>query len=185
VRAPCSSIYQRPRRRPQHQQRSAEVRVPVHLLELASKVRRAKSRLRGELGRDPSQVEIARALKVSTKSLATLESTWLKHRESLPAFDSVGENGELPSILASDDLPADEILVRLQEDGQIANAFATLPPLLAQVLRRRYGLDGADHETLKQIGKSMRLSRERVRQLEMKALMILREKIDKITKIAA
>ena len=163
----------------------AEVRVPVHLQELANKVRRAKVSLRKELGRDPSQSEIARFLKVSKQTLKSLEREWPKHREALPSFDSVGEDGETPSYLASEDALADEILERSEEDGQIIEAIDRLPPLLARILRRRFGLGGVDAETLIQIGDSMNLSRERVRQLEKKALVVLRQKLDEITQVAA
>ena len=152
-----------------------EVRVPVHLQELAGKVRRAKVQLRRELDRDPTQNEIAGALKVSKKSLQTLDGDWLKYREALPVFDSVGEDGMTPAYLASEDALADEILSRRQEDGQIVDAIDRLPPLLARIVRRRFGLGGADQETLIQIGESMQLSRERIRQLEQKALSILRQ----------
>ena len=169
------------------QNQGSEVRVPVHLHDLASKVRRAKSQLHDKLGRNPSHIEIAGALKVSVKSIESLESAWLKHRESLPSFDSVGdsESGETPSYLASDTAPADEVLSRFQEDGQIIEAIAQLPPLLAQILRRRYGFDGTEHETLAEIGKSMQLSRERIRQLEVKARAILRDKLATIMLVAA
>lgn len=160
------------------QNQATEVRVPVHLHDLMSKARRAKDEFRDEHGRDPSQPELARILKVSPKSIATLESTWLKHRESLPSFDSVGEDGELPSQLTSSDAPVDAVLADLRQKDDIAVAIADMPPPLGQILRRRYGLGGADEETLKQIGESMDLSRERIRQLEMKALELLREKLD-------
>lgn len=163
----------------------AEVRVPVHLQELAGKVRRAKVQLRRELGRDPTQSEIARLLKVSKKSLEALDRDYPKYREALPVFDSVGEDGETPAYLASEDALADEILGRSEEDGQIVEAIDSLPPLLARILRRRFGLGGAEAETLIQIGDSMNLSRERVRQLEKKALTILRQKLDEITNVAA
>jgi RNA polymerase primary sigma factor len=164
----------------------AEVRVPVHLQELAGKARRAKIQLRKELGRDPNRSELATALKVSKKSLQTLEGTWLKYREALPMFDSVsGEEGETPSCLASDDPIADEVLARHQEDAQIAAAIARMPRLLAQIVQRRFGLDGVEQETLSQIGDSMQLSRERIRQLEKKALETLRRTLDEITAKAA
>jgi RNA polymerase sigma factor (sigma-70 family) len=161
---------------------STEVRVPVHLHDLASRARRAKDQLRKKLGRDPSRIEIASAIDVPVQSLAALDTAWLRHRESIPSFDSVsdGESGETPSYLTSDAPPTDEVLVRIQEEGQIAAAIADLPPLLAKVLRRRYGFDGGDHETLIQIGKSLRLSRERIRQLEVKALGMLRGKLGEI-----
>jgi RNA polymerase primary sigma factor len=167
------------------QNQATEVRVPVHLHDLASKARRAKDEFRDKHGREPSTAELARVLKVSTKSLVTLESTWLKHRESLPSFDSVGEDGELPSQLTSSDEPVDEILAVLQEDDRIAAAIADMPSTLGQILRRRFGLGGSSEETLKQIGKSMDLSRERIRQLEAKALELLRQKLDGIVNVAA
>ena len=164
----------------------AEVRVPVHLQELAGKVRSAKVQLRRELGRDPTQNEIARMLKVSNKSLQALDRDWPKYREALPSFDSVGgEEGETPSYLASDDALADEILSRREEDNQIVEAIDRMPPLLARIVRRRFGLGGVEPETLIQIGDSMNLSRERIRQLEKKALTVLRQKLDEITSVAA
>lgn len=168
-------------------QNSGEVRVPVHLHDLASKAGRAKKELRKKLGRDPDLNELAAALpKVSKKSLRTLEGDWLKYREALPSFDSVGgDEGETPSYLASGDALADEVLARHEEDGQLAEALARMPPLLAQILTRRFGLGGAAAETLFEIAATMQLSRERIRQLEKKALTILRSKIDEIAKVAA
>jgi len=162
-----------------------EVRVPVHLQELASKVRRAKVQLRRELGRDPRQSEIAHMLKVSKKSLQSLNGDWLKHREALPVFDSVGEDGSPPAYLASSEALADEMLSRHQEDDQLAAAIARMSPLLVQIVQRRFGLGGVEPETLIQIGESMQLSRERIRQLEKKALSILRQTLAEITNVAA
>lgn len=163
----------------------AEVRIPVHLHDLASKVTRARAKLRAELGRAPDQAELARDLGVSKKSIATLESAWLKHREAIPSFDSVGEDGSMPAYLTSDAALADEVLSRHQEDAQITAAVAKMSPLLAQIVRRRFGLDGDEPETLLQIGESMNLSRERIRQLEKKALTILRHALDQPASVAA
>ena len=163
----------------------SEVRVPVHLQELAGKVRRTVVEFRRTHGRDPSQDEIASLLKVSTRSLQTLDSGWLKHRESLPVFDSVGEEGDLPSHLASDVALPDEVLAIVQEDDRLIAAVASMPRQLAQIVRRRFGLDGSEPEMLREIGDSMHLSRERVRQLEQKALAILREKLGDVLHVAA
>ena len=155
----------------------AEVRVPVHLHDLATKAHREKVKFQREFGRDPDHAELACALKISEKSVRTLESAWLKHRESLPGFDSVGEDGVQPSYLASDGPLADEVLTRCQEDEQLAAAVADMPELLGGIILRRFGLGGGEPETLREIGKSMNLSRERIRQLEQKALRILRQTI--------
>ena len=163
----------------------SEVRVPVHLQDLAAKVRHAKVALRRELGHDPSQDEIALAIKVSKKSLHALAGDWPKYREAIPMFDSVGEGDAMPSSFASDGPLADEILVRHQEDDRLIAAVARMPRQLAQIVRRRFGLGGVEPEVLVQIGESMQLSRERIRQLEKKALAILREALVEVTDVAA
>jgi len=119
------------------------------------------------------------------RSLETPESSWLKHRESLSVFDAVGEAGTPPVHLVSDELRADEVLARHQEEGTLGAVIAGMPIQLAQILRRRFGLDGADPETLAQIGTTMRLSRERIRQLEKKALTAMRQKLDEVAAVAA
>jgi RNA polymerase sigma factor (sigma-70 family) len=156
------------------QNMGTEVRVPVHLHDLANKARHAREKLRRQLEREPTGDELARAMKVPRKSIETLQSAWLRHRESIPSFDSVGEDGTTPSYLASDAALADEVISGQQEEARIAELVGRMSPLLAQVLRRRFGLDGREAETLKEIGRSMQLSRERIRQLEQKALAILR-----------
>lgn len=164
---------------------AAEVRVPVHLQELAGRARRAREQLQRELRRDPTPAELARHLKVSQKSLQSLERNWPKYREALPVFDSVGEDGETPVYLTSDGPLADEVLSRNQEDGQLAAAIARMSPLLAQIVRRRFGLGGAEPETLFEIGETLQLSRERIRQLEQKALRLLRAILDEGASAAA
>ena len=87
----------------------SEVRVPVHLHDLANKARMAKADLREKLGRDPSPTELCKALKISAKTLTTLQNAWLKHRESIPTFNSVGDDGRTP-------LPSDERRPALRRD---------------------------------------------------------------------
>jgi RNA polymerase primary sigma factor len=153
---------------------NGEVRVPVHIQDLGAKVRKTRPLLFKKLGREPTHAELARALKTSEQSLRTLESTWLKHREPLPAFDSIGEDGEPPSQLASDAALPDATLAEHQRFTRLHEAVERLPPHLADVARRRYGLEG-DAQTLKEIGIAKGLSRERIRQLEVAALKLLKK----------
>lgn len=159
---------------------SVEVRVPVHLQDLASKVRQVKDKFQRERHRDPSLAELSQETNVSKKRLKALEHGWLKHPEALPLFDSSGEEGSRNVLLPSKDPRADEILVGQQKDAHIAAAVKRMPPLLAQIVRRRFGLEGDKPETLFQIGDSLHLSRERIRQLEKKALDILRRRLVKL-----
>jgi len=160
----------------------AEVRIPLHLQDLASKVRQTKAQLRQKLQRDPSLNEISRKLEVSKKRIQALEGDWLRYPEALPSFDSTGEEGLMPSFLASTDPSADKVLASRQEAACIATAIESMPRLLAQIVRRRFGLDGGVSETLLQIGESLQLSRERIRQLEEKALGLLRRRLVEIAK---
>jgi RNA polymerase primary sigma factor len=163
----------------------SEVRVPVHLHDLASRVSRAKRQLRHELDRNPTVPELAKMTDASIRSIAALQNgNWLKHREALPSFDSVsGEEGETPSYLASDDPPVDRVLTQHEGNCQIAAAIDQLPPILRLVVQRRFGF-GGNAEKLAEIGKDLRLSRERIRQLEHKGLVLLKRLLEQ-TDIAA
>lgn len=151
----------------------SDVRVPVHIQELASRVRRARKVLTAELGREPTRIEIAAYLKVSVKSMRTLESDWLKHRSSMPMSDSTAEEGEpLYTFVSPNPLP-DHDLIEREEHTKLVRALATLPPYLANILRKRFGL-GCDEHTLAMVGDELELSRERIRQLERVGLKQLR-----------
>jgi RNA polymerase primary sigma factor len=156
----------------------SDVRVPVHLHDLAAKVGQARKRLRQELDRPPTLAELAKATQEPIKRIVTLQSDWLKHREALPSFDSVsGEEGETPSYLASDEDPVDLVLTQHEGNCQIAAAIDKLPPMLGLVVRRRFGF-GGHAEKLAEIGKDLRLSRERIRQLEHKGLVLLKQLLE-------
>jgi RNA polymerase sigma factor (sigma-70 family) len=157
------------------QNQGSDVRVPVHLQDLMFRVRRAQTQLARELGRDPTRKEIAKELRVSEKNLQLLESNWLRHRQTMPMFDSVGDGeGQRPSKFVSDAEPVDQVLVQLQEDEKLVAMVDSLPSQLALVLRSRFGIGGDDPKTLDQIGAMIDRSKERVRQLLEKGLGLLR-----------
>lgn len=155
-----------------------EIRVPVHMQDIAAKAWRVRTKLQSELGRDPTTAEVAIEGKISPESLRTLETSWPRHREPLPTGDSVGE-GAQKVTLVSDAAPVDEVLDRLRADDRITAVVASMPPMLAQVVQRRFGI-GHDEETLAQIGRAFGLSRERIRQIEKKAIAFLRESLGPI-----
>lgn len=158
-----------------------EVRLPAHVHTFASKVRQTRVSLRQEMQREPSLKEVARKLEVSKESIQAIEGNLLKYPESLPTSDTAGEDAGSSAFLASSDPLADKEVTARQEAVRIAIALEEIPAQLSQIIRRRFGLDNDSAETLAQIGDSLKLSRERIRQLEEKALEILRRKLRELT----
>ena len=155
------------------------IRLPVHVVEAVNLVRRTSSRLEDELGRSPDVTEVATATGMDPGKVAAVR------RWSAPvlAYDTlVGEDGEatLLDLLAAD-LPPDVFtdpahvveLAALTADVR-AVLHDALDPRSAFVLVRRFGLDDREAATLEQISTDLHLTRERVRQLQNKALEQLR-----------
>jgi RNA polymerase sigma factor (sigma-70 family) len=149
------------------------VRLPVHLHERMGRFRQVGQRLRQRLGREPTAQELAEALQLS------IEKVRILHASSQPqlSLDSpVGDgHSRLGDFLADRTAinPAEAVLAG-ELRGQLHDALHTLPPREASILQARFGLDGREPRTLEAIGRELQLSRERVRQLEVKALAMLR-----------
>ncbi|MEX2551063.1 MAG: sigma-70 family RNA polymerase sigma factor [Nitriliruptoraceae bacterium] len=154
--------------------KARSVRLPVHVHELVAKVRRAEFELLQVLGRDPTDVEVAETLGISTERLLELR---LAGREITSLDRTVGEDGDttLGELVRDDDAPDPETcatteLARLE-------LLATLSELHERergVLELRYGLNGEDPATLEEIGERYGVTRERIRQIEKNVLAKLR-----------
>jgi RNA polymerase primary sigma factor len=150
-----------------------DVRMPVHLSTSRRKVLHAQKAFSQQNSRDPSQEEIAELSGVpldKVHAVRTLAMTPV----SLDA--PVGDEGDarFGDFLRSEDDAPDERLAQRRMLEQTAALLDTLTPREREVLRLRYGLDGENDHTLEEIGKSFSLSRERIRQIESKALAKLR-----------
>ncbi|MCA9718392.1 MAG: sigma-70 family RNA polymerase sigma factor, partial [Myxococcales bacterium] len=159
--------------------KSRTVRIPVHMLELQAKVRKATRAFEAANGRAPTQAELARELKVKRSRLAQLNHYLLEQPLSLdvtPGNDgdySILESLEDPSSPRPDEYMADAELLDSLREGVDA-----LPTIEADVLRKRMGLGGDKPMTLREIGEQYSLSRERIRQIQGKALRTLRERLE-------
>ena len=148
------------------------IHVPAYMVELIARWKEATRRLEDELGRPPTMHELTRAMKVPMKKLAII-------RRAVKAFHSsshtpMGEDGD---VLDLADLFEDFRQDRPEESVAASEEFQTILRLLetiderdAKVLRLRFGLEGKEPLTLKQIGQEVGLTRERVRQIELDAL---------------
>jgi RNA polymerase sigma factor (sigma-70 family) len=150
------------------------VRLPVHVHEMVAKVRRLEFELLQEIGRDPTDVEVADALGLTVERLRELR---LAGREVTSLDRTVGEEGEttLGDLVRDDDAPdPSEMATATAERDELAAALAGLHERERSVLELRYGLTDGEPRTLEEIGALYGVTRERIRQIEKKTLAKLR-----------
>ena len=153
------------------------VRVPVHILEANQRIRKATRSLSATLGRAPTNDELAEAIEMSTDKL---ERTMTHSGGQAISLDQqLGDDGDrermevFQSPEVEETTPFDDIANRALAD-QVRDVLHTLKPIEADVLRRRFGLDNEREVTLQEIATEYGLSRERIRQIQEKALSKVR-----------
>jgi RNA polymerase primary sigma factor len=150
------------------------IRLPVHVADQVRRVARARRVLAQKLNRDPTMAEIARESDLPERRVKEL----LELVEDPVSLETpVGDGDSLYSDLIEDEAtpqPESATAERLQA-VELRDALAQLEPRLRDVLERRFGLSGSNPQTLEHIGKELGITRERVRQLETRALKQLRQ----------
>jgi RNA polymerase primary sigma factor len=149
------------------------IRVPVHAIEFYNKVTKASRELTRQLGREPSKEEIAKRLEVSTEKI---EAVLRAVQDPIALQTPVGDEGsKLEDFVSDKDSPSpysDTEKHNITE--QIQKILRTLTPREEKVIRMRFGIGfGKDH-TLEEVGRQFCITRERVRQIEAKALRKLK-----------
>jgi RNA polymerase primary sigma factor len=146
------------------------IRIPAYMVELLSKWRRASSRLTEELGRTPTPEEVARVLGLPRKKLPIIKKA-IRIYNSTPQTDQAEAGWSLSEMVMDERLKSpDEELVNSDNLIHVMRMLETMDGREATVLRMRFGLDNNEPRTLKEIGESLGLTRERVRQIETEAL---------------
>ncbi len=146
------------------------IRIPAYMVELLSKWRRATARLNEELGRTPSNEEIARLLGLPKKKLPIIRKA-IRISNSTPQSDQTEAGWSLGDMVMDERLKApDEEMLDHDILRHAMELLGDLEEREATVLKLRFGLDGSDPKTLKEIGAELGLTRERVRQIETEAL---------------
>ena len=150
------------------------IRIPVHMVETITKVKKASSQLLHENGRDPSPEEIAKRLDMSVDRVREIMRI-AQDPVSLETPIGEEEDSHLGDFIPDDDAPAPAeaaSLVLLKE--QINQVLSTLTDREEKVLRLRFGLEDGRSRTLEEVGQQFNVTRERIRQIEAKALRKLR-----------
>jgi RNA polymerase primary sigma factor len=153
------------------------VRVPIHLIETQRQVRKIRRDLTQQLGRMPTTGEIAELAKLPVEKVEEVESGLLVHAVSLDRPQ--GDDDDANPLEVFIDPEADshsprEQLLSHDEKRELELLVGSLSPVEADVIRRRYGLDDEPEQTLQEIGNEYQRSRERIRQIEARALAKLR-----------
>jgi RNA polymerase primary sigma factor len=151
------------------------IRVPVHMKEMAQKVQRERHKLARQHGREPAADEIAARSGIPAHQVERA-LTLVQEPTSLDA--PVGEDGDatLGDLIEALDAVSPQAAAEATALRDcIVEALAELTPREEQIMRMRFGIGGASERTLKEIGDTFGVTRERIRQIEAKALQKLRE----------
>lgn len=150
------------------------IRIPVHMVETINKVKKTSSQLLHKNGRDPTAEEIAKELGMPVEKVRDIMRV-AQEPVSLETPIGEEEDSHLGDFIPDDDAPApaDAASMMLLKE-QLDDVLKTLTDREAQVLRLRFGLEGGHPHTLEEVGTEFDVTRERIRQIEAKALRKLR-----------
>jgi len=154
------------------------IRIPAYMVELLSKWRRASTRLAEELGRTPTPEEVARVLGLPRKKLPIIKKA-IRIYNLTPQTDQADAGWSLGEMVMDEQIrsPEDE-LVEHDNLTHVMRQLQVMDQREATVLRMRFGLGDQEPRTLKEIGETLGLTRERVRQIETEALAKLAESLE-------
>jgi RNA polymerase primary sigma factor len=159
---------------------SKTIRLPVHLVDKISKMRRTAMRLQEEFGREPTDEELGEELGITAARVAQMRMAAIRPA-SLDA--PIGDEDSNNFAEVVQDESADTPYEQLEEKTvtrMLQEMVKTLDPREATILRARFGLDGGSQKTLEEVGQKFGVTRERVRQIQNIALKKLRKMIEKM-----
>ena len=150
------------------------IRIPVHMVETINRLTRVQRVLIQELGREPTPTELAEKMGVSEEKVREIQKI-AQDPVSLETPIGEEEDSHLGDFIEDEKTltPSDSVTFTMLKE-QLLNVLDTLTPREEKVLRLRYGIDDGKPRTLEEVGKEFNVTRERIRQIEAKALRKLR-----------
>ena len=153
------------------------IRIPVHMVETINKVMRCQRRLTQELDREPTTEEIAKEMGMENEKV----EYFMKIKQDIASLDaSISKDGEDDSVLGDfiededRETPEDAAATQLLKE-QVAEIISTLSEREQKIIKMRFGIGGGKTHTLEEVGNEFSVTRERIRQIEAKALSKLRK----------
>ena len=155
------------------------IRIPVHMVETINKLLRTQRRLTQELNREPTSEEIAKAMEIEVEKVEHI----MKIKQDISSLDASIKDDEEESVLS--DFIEDEDTISPEESAtgqlmkeQIKTLLGALTEREQKILKLRFGLEDGKYHTLEEVGQEFSVTRERIRQIEAKALAKLRKHKD-------
>lgn len=153
---------------------SRTIRIPVHMVETINKLIRVNRQLAQELGRDPTPAEIAKEMGISESKVREIIKI-AQEPVSLETPIGEEEDSHLGDFIEDENAPAPaEVASNAMMREQLQEVLHTLTPREEKVIRLRFGLEDGQAHTLEEVGKEFNVTRERIRQIEAKALRKIR-----------
>ena len=159
---------------------SKTIRLPVHLVDKISRMRKITAKLTDELGREPTTEEVAAEMQIPTNKVALLKIVSVRPASLDAPVGEDTDSATLGDLVGDDNAAAPD--TGLGEKNLKENLRAlvnSLDPREASILKLRFGLDGEKELTLEEVGKRFKVTRERIRQLEYLALGKIRRQLQK------
>ena len=161
---------------------SKTIRLPVHMVDRVTQIRRTTQQLSENLGREPTDDELAEEMKIPVARITHLKSV-SKKPASLDSPINDEDGSSLGDVVP--DAKSISPLENLQSKslvGDVEKVLASLEPREADIIRLRFGLEGRDPKTLEEVGEQIGITRERVRQLQEQAIRQIRKNMNKFEK---
>jgi RNA polymerase primary sigma factor len=158
------------------------IRIPVHMVETINKLMRTQRKMTQELNREPSNEELAKAMDMDVEKIEHI----MKIKQDIASLDAgigrdgdEGEDSTLGDFIEDEDTatPEESASMQLLKE-KVREALSSLSDRERKILEMRFGLDGTKSHTLEEVGLEFAVTRERIRQIEAKALMKLRKHKD-------
>jgi RNA polymerase primary sigma factor len=158
---------------------SKTIRLPVHLVDKISKMNRVSSQMSEELGREPTDDELAEEIGLSPRTVSQLKTVAIRP-SSLNAPIGDDDSTEFGEMVGDEDARTPfEFLEDRNLRDELPDLLATLDDRERTIIFQRFGLDGAKPRTLEEVGKKLGVTRERIRQVQNIALVKLRRALSK------
>jgi len=159
---------------------SKTIRLPVHLVDKIAKMRRTAMALTEELGREPTDEELAMELQIPTNKVAHLKSVSVRPTSLDAPIGEDGDSATFGEIVGDENAMSPfEALKERSRNADLRAMIESLDPREAEIIKYRFGLDGYDELTLEEVGRKFKVTRERIRQLQNIALSKMRKAISR------
>ena len=159
---------------------SRTIRLPVHVADKMNRLKRLSYSLTDQLGREPTDAELANRCNVSTSKITQLHTLGLRPT-SLDAPIGDDDDNQFNDIIEDEAALTPHELLRIKAMRQeIRQHLKYLTPREAEIISLRFGLDGQEPRTLDEVGRKFRVTRERIRQIQVMALTKLRRCLERL-----